>query len=365
MPSQINSLLASTILRLRHEFWNQSTKNLVPKTWGNLTESAHRAVVTVVIPTRGCSWALSENGGCSVCGYVNDSSRDKSIPSEQIITKIKNLLNQVNPNKLIELKLFNSGSFFDERDVPRNLRIEIINLVEKNPNIFQLSVESRPGFILNNLSIVKDTKKLLERIPLEIGIGLESSNNAILRDCWNKGSTFEEYVRSVKTLRSLGVLIKSYILIKPPFLTEVEAINDAMSTAFDAINVGTDVLSFNPCTVQNGTLVHHLQNKNRYQPPWLWSILFIIKAIRQKYPDIDIICEPVAAGKQRGPHNCGKCDKKVLDLINKVLINEQIPEDLSGICACFLIWQFLISTPIEVFRTRDQSKLRLLNPLEE
>jgi radical SAM enzyme (TIGR01210 family) len=365
MPSHINSLLASTIFKLRQEFWNQNTKNPVPKIWGNLTELPHRTVVTVVIPTRGCSWALSEDGGCSVCGYVNDSSRDKSIPSEQIITKIKNLLNQANPNKPIELKLFNSGSFFDERDVPRNLRLEIIDLVKKNPNIFKLSVESRPRFILNNLNIVKETKKLLENILLEIGIGLESSNNVILKDCWNKGSTFEEYDRSVKTLRSLEMLIKSYILIKPPFLTEVEAINDAVSTAYDAINVGTDVLSFNPCTVQNGTLVHHLQNKNRYQPPWLWSILFIIKAIRQKYPDLDIICEPVAAGKQRGPHNCGKCDKTVLDLINKVLTNVQIPEDLSEICSCFSIWQFLISTPIEVFRSRDQSKLRFLNPLQE
>ncbi|MFX0051874.1 MAG: archaeosine biosynthesis radical SAM protein RaSEA [Candidatus Hermodarchaeota archaeon] len=365
MPSQKNSLLASTIFKLRHEFLNQTSKELLPKIWGNLTESTQKTIVTVVIPSRGCSWALSKNGGCSVCGYVNDSSRGRSIPSEQIITKITDLLNQTDPNKLVELKIFNSGSFFDEVDVPRNLRLEIINYVKKNPNIFQLTVESRPGFILHNINIVKETKKMLGKIHLEIGIGLESSNNAILRDCLNKGTTFEEFIRSVKILHSIGILIKSYILIKPPFLTEMEAINDAVSTAYDAINAGTDVLSFNPCNVQNGTLVHHLQKKNQYQPPWLWSILFIIKTVRQKCPDIEIICEPIAAGKQRGSHNCGKCDKEVLDLINKVLINEQIPEDLSGICSCFLIWQFLISTPIEVFRTRNQSKLRLLNPLQE
>lgn len=365
MSLQRNFLLASTILKLRHEFLDQISENYKPKIWSNLTESDQKATITVVMPTHGCSWALSESGGCSVCGYVNDSSRDKSIPSEQILIRIKDLLNQVDPEKPIELKLYNSGSFFDETDIPEKLRLKIIDLIKKTPNIFRLGVESRPEFVLNNLNIVKDTKNSLDSVNLEIGIGLESSNNAILRDCWNKGSSFEEYTRCVEILRLSGIRTKSYILIKPPFLTEAEAIYDALRTSHDAISIRTDVLSLNPCNVQNGTLAHHLQKKDRYQPPWLWSVLYVITTIRQKYPNIEIICEPTAAGKQRGSHNCGKCDKTVLGLINKVIVNEQIPEDLSAICSCFSIWQFLLRTPIEVFRSRNQSKLRRLNPLQE
>ncbi|MFX0185373.1 MAG: archaeosine biosynthesis radical SAM protein RaSEA [Candidatus Hodarchaeota archaeon] len=365
MSSQKNSLLSSTILKLRHEYLNQISENFQPKLWGNVTESTQKTTVTVVIPTRGCSWALSENGGCSVCGYVNDSSRDKSIPSEQILQRIKDLLNQINSKTPIELKLFNSGSFFDEVDVPEILRLKIIDLIKKYPNISCLSIESRPEFILNDFNIIKEIKNSLSSVNLEIGVGLESSNNAILRDCLNKGTTFEEYTRCVKILQSSGIRIKSYILIKPPFLTETEAITDALRTAYDAINVGTDILSFNPCNVQNGTLVNHLQKKNRYQPPWLWSVLFIMKAIRQKYPKIEIICEPTAVGKQRGTHNCGKCDKTVLGLITKILANEQISEDFSKICSCFERWQVLVTTPIEVFRSRNLSKLRRLDPLRE
>ena len=319
----------------------------------------------MVLPTRGCSWALSESGGCSVCGYVNDSSRDRPIPSEQILEQIHYSLNQIVPSKPIELKLFNSGSFFDENDIPRKLRLHILDIVKKTPGVKLLSVESRPEYLFNQQEVIDETNKLLKPIKLEIGMGLESSNNAILKDCWNKGFSIEDYRKSVEIARSQDIRIKTYILIKPPFLTEAEAIYDSIKTTYEAVRIGTNVVSFNPCNIQNGTLVHELAKKDRYQPPWLWSILLIVQTVRNQFPELEIICEPTAAGKRRGTHNCRKCDHKVLDLINKVIINNKIPKDFSKICSCYFKWRLLVETPIEVFRSRNLSKLRLLNPLFE
>ncbi len=365
MPLKRNKLLASTIVRLRNQYLKQRGPDLKPRLWSNTTETEQSIIITMVLPTRGCSWALSESGGCSVCGYVNDSSRDRPIPSEQILEQINYFLNRVVPTKPIELKLFNSGSFFDENDVPRTLRLQILDLVKKTPEVILLSVESRPEYLLNQQKIIDETNRLLKPIKLEIGIGLESSNSAILKDCWNKGFSIEDYRKSVKMAHSQDIRIKTYILIKPPFLTEAEAIYDSIMTTFEAVKIGTNVVSFNPCNIQNGTLVHELTKKDRYQPPWLWSILSIVQSIRNQFPDLEIICEPTAAGKRRGTHNCGKCDHKVLDLIDRVIINEKIPDDLSTICSCFSKWKVLVETPIEVFRSRNLSKLRLLNPLNE
>ncbi|UCE15040.1 MAG: archaeosine biosynthesis radical SAM protein RaSEA [Candidatus Heimdallarchaeota archaeon] len=360
-----NPLLSSTIYKLRQEFLELEKDSLKPKTWFKLTETMEKVVITGVIPTRGCSWALSETGGCSVCGYINDSSRDHKIPSEQIIEHIQQSLNQANPSKPIEFKLFNSGSFFDEDDIPQKLRSQIIDLLKKPNKIRLFSVESRPEYLLNHQDIINETNIRLKPITLEIGVGMESSNDAILRDCWNKGFLLDDYRESVQITRLNGIRIKTYVLIKPPFLTELEAICDSIRTSIDAIEIGTDIISFNPCTVQNGTLVNFLAKKNRFSPPWLWSVLHVIKTIRNQFPEQELICEPIAAGKQRGPHNCGKCDKNVLDLINRVINSKQIPNDLSNICPCYKRWQVLVTTPIEVFRTRNHSKLRFLNPLNE
>jgi uncharacterized Fe-S cluster-containing MiaB family protein len=80
LTSRRNKLLVSTIFNLRREYLNSINPDIQPKIWSNTTETEQNIIITTVIPTRGCSWALSEAGGCSVCGYVNDSSNDKLIP---------------------------------------------------------------------------------------------------------------------------------------------------------------------------------------------------------------------------------------------------------------------------------------------
>ncbi|MFX0014218.1 MAG: archaeosine biosynthesis radical SAM protein RaSEA [Promethearchaeota archaeon] len=365
MQRRKNNLLASTIFDIRQKYFRHRNPGFQPKLWSSITETKLKTVITMVIPSRGCSWAFSDSGGCSVCGYVNDSSYNQHIPEEMILERFNQSLKQVNSTKPIEYKLFNSGSFFDEKDIPQKLRLNLIENIKKSTSVSKLSVESRPEYLINNLNVVKKTKELLEPIELEIGVGFESSNNTILIDCWNKGFLVEDYKRSVEKIRTLDIRIKTYILIKPPFLTEREAINDTLMTVKDTIDIGTEVISLNPCNIQNGTLVKDLYQQDRYQSPWLWSILLIVKKIRDQYPDLEVICEPIAAGKQRGTHNCGKCDKFVLNLIERVINNEEITKDLSKICSCFLKWKFLVESPIESFRTRNLSKLRKLSPLYE
>ena len=36
--------------------------------------------LTIILRTKGCSWALGEMGGCSMCGYVQDAVRTEINP---------------------------------------------------------------------------------------------------------------------------------------------------------------------------------------------------------------------------------------------------------------------------------------------
>ncbi len=360
-----NKLLTSKIQEIRNKHLAQISDNVNPKIWSSVSENEEYITVTIVIPSRGCSWALGEYGGCSVCGYINDSSRDRVVPIEIIIKHLTKLLVETEYSKKIEVQIFNSGSFFDEKDVSSDLRSRIISLITNVPNVFKLAVECRTEYIIKEKSIIEETIKQLKGVILEIGIGLESSNDTILRDCWNKGTTLENYKKSVKILQTLGVKIKSYIFIKPPFLTERDAIRDTIITISEVAKIGTDVISINPCNVQNGTLVNELFRQNRYRPPWLWSVLHIIQTATKIAPDTAIICDPSAAGKLRGAHNCGKCDKTVLHLLTKAINKEKLPSDLSQICSCYNKWEIIISTPSEFLRIRNIAKLQRLSLLQE
>ena len=352
-----NKLVASKVLLLRQEYLKK-IKGRDPKLWSEITENNEHSIITVVIPTKGCSWALSEFGGCSVCGYINDSSRDLSIPISNILLEIERLLKETETKKSIILKIFNSGSFFDETDVPKNLRQNIIELIKKYPNCSQLSVESRPEYVIKHIEIVEETKKSIDPTILEVGIGLESSNNSILSDCWNKGIRVSDYNQAVWILKKIGIKIKTYIFVKPPFLTEFEALFDSLATINHAVSQGTDSISINPCSVQNGTLAYYLYKQDRYQPPWLWTILLLVFYTKTQYPHVELICEPTAGGKPRGTHNCGKCDKKVLDYIKDIINNQPAPTDYSQICSCANRWYTLIKSPIDSYQTSKLSKLR-------
>ncbi|MCK5342523.1 MAG: archaeosine biosynthesis radical SAM protein RaSEA [Candidatus Heimdallarchaeota archaeon] len=365
MHKQVNPLISDRIQEIRHTYLTQVSDTSHSKIWSGVSEKEDYITVTIVIPSKGCSWALSDNGGCSVCGYVNDSSRENQIPVTKIEDELRRLIIEPKYNKPLELQIFNSGSFFDKSDVPEELRNTIIDLIKSSGQIIKLSIECRPEFILKEKKAIKETLKRLSKIKLEIGIGLESSNNAILLDCWNKGTTLEDYESSLIYLQSIGVQVKSYVFIKPPFLSEQEALRDSIKTVFDAKQMGTDVISINPCNIQNGTLIYELFRKDEYQPPWLWTVLHLIMIANEIAPNIEIICDPTAAGKERGAHNCGKCDKIVLKLIEKAVQREKLPDTFSEICSCYLNWEILMNTPWESFRTRKLSKLRKLNPLKE
>ncbi len=365
MLNKTNPLLTRKIKGIRQDYLTHISDKSHAKIWSSVSEKENLLIITVLIPSRGCSWALSESGGCSVCGYVNDSSRENKIPIKLIKEELTRVIIDVEYTKPLELQIFNSGSFFDKDDVPEELRDLLIDLITQSGKVIKLSVECRPEYILKEKKVIEKLLKQLSNVSLEIGLGLESSNNAILQDCWNKGTTLENFKSSLEYLHSIGITVKSYVFIKPPFLNEQEALRDAIKTIIDAQHLGSDVISINPCNVQNGTLIYELFRKNEYQSPWLWTVLQVIKMSNELFPNSTIICDPTAGGKERGAHNCGKCDKLVLKLIEKAVQKEKLPENFSKICSCYSNWKILMNTPWETFRIHNLSKLRRLNPLRE
>jgi archaeosine synthase beta-subunit len=282
----------------------------------------------IIFRTKGCSWALKS--GCSMCGYFNDSMW-QDVSSQDLLAQLNIAMKKYTNQKFI--KIFTSGSFFDSSEIKSNVRKKILNILFEKAD--KISVESRPEYV--NDETLNDVKSIVGSKKLEIGIGLETSNDYIRKKCLNKGFNFSEYKKAANVMKKHKVELKTYVLIKPPFLTEKESIKDAIKTAEDIKNI-TDSISFNPTNVQRNTFVNYLWNRRKFRPPWLFSIVEILKESKKFLEDKKIKCDTVGGGNIRGAHNCKLCDKKFLDAIEEFSLtqNPNVFKDLD--CECKEKW---------------------------
>jgi len=272
--------------------------------------------LTVILPTVGCSW-----DSCYMCSYTLDS--DKNATQKSIF---REFLNAVKSKKAEILKIFTSGSFFDEREVSRETREKIYKKALEF-GFRKVVVESRPEFIDERVAEEIENSGM----EVEVGIGVETSNDLYREYLINKGFSFDEFVRASKILKDVAK-IKAYLLLKPPFLTEKEAVKDVLKSIMDVRDYA-DVISLNLMTVHKNTVVERMWLKGAYRPPWLWSAVEILKRA-EGY----IICDPVGGGKKRGPHNCFKCDRDVVKEI-KLFSLSQDKKVFKKECECFELWK--------------------------
>lgn len=278
--------------------------------------------LTIILRTTGCYWAKKE--GCIMCGYSKEAS--DLVRPENILKQLEYVRENVSSVELV--KIFTSGSFFDSAELSKEIRSKTYDFVE-DLGSRKLIVESRPEF-------VQEAREAIERdFILEVGIGVESTSDFVRRMI-RKGFTFEEFRKASEFLRDIGVGVKAYLLLKPPFLSEGEAIEDAISSSKNLLDDElADLISLNPTNVQSGTYVEWLWRKRLYRPPWLWSVVEVLKAVSGIGT---IISDPVAAGKRRGPHNCGVCDEKVADAVRNFSLSQK-RNYLEMDCDCKAWWE--------------------------
>jgi radical SAM enzyme (TIGR01210 family) len=280
---------------------------------------------TIIFRTKGCYWA--QKGGCTMCGYTYDAA--VTPPTyEDIMSQYRSVEDKIDGSVV---KLFTSGSFLDKSEVPEGARKEILSDLSRKAS--KVIVETRPEFVTDN--IVLEAKKYAGR--LEIAVGLETSNDKIRIECINKNFLFKDFVRASEVAKGHGVTTKAYLLLKPPFICEKDALEDVVRSVFDAAPyAGT--ISINLCNVQRGTIVNELFMEKAYRPPWLWTIVEAIKRVHGKTGSV-IMSDPLAAGSARGPHNCYRCDAEFAEAIRKYSLTQDISVFDGLACDCRLQWE--------------------------
>jgi len=235
----------------------------LPYGWFNEQElslqGAVKEVSAILLTNRECPYS------CLMCDLWKHTTKE-TVPAGAIPAQIEFALEKLSP--ATHLKLFNSGSFFDPRAIP----------VEDYPRIASLSSEFENVLVESHTAFIGEECVEFSRIlsgQLQVAIGLETVHPEIL-PVLNKGMSLEDFKLSVGFLQSNGISTRAFILLRPPFLSEVEGVEWACRSIDFAFACGVDVCSVIPVRAGNGAL-DKLALDAYFQEPAIQSLERVIE----------------------------------------------------------------------------------------
>ncbi|HTL66813.1 MAG TPA: hypothetical protein VL200_04055 [Lacunisphaera sp.] len=159
-----------------------------------------------------------------------------------------------------QVKLYNSGSFFDPAAIPPSDYAAIARRLAFAANVV---VESHPRLVGERTLQLRD----LLGGPLEVAMGLETAHPAVLKKL-NKGFDLPQFARAAEFLQRERIALRVFLLVHPPFLTEAEGLAWTAKSAEFAFGCGASAVTLIPTRVGNGAM-DRLLASGEFTPPKL------------------------------------------------------------------------------------------------
>lgn len=225
-----------------------------------LVEQEHSAtkeivpVATLFLTNRECPWR------CLMCDLWKNTLTE-TVPIGAIPAQITYALAQLPPAR--QIKLYNSGSFFDTKAIPPE---DHDTIAKQTANFERVIVECHPSLI--GQSCLQFASKIAAK--LEVAMGLETVHPQILAKL-NKRMTTDDFVKSADLLRKNNIDLRVFILVKPPFMREEESVEWAARSLDFAFDCGATAATLIPTRAGNGAM-EALEAAGDFSPPRLTTL---------------------------------------------------------------------------------------------
>ncbi len=291
----------------------------------------------------GCKW-VSDNGGCTFCGFWNATNFGEKIPNEDYFHQTTQVLldSEIDAKNYHIISLYNDGSLFEEREIEFDVVLKICQMIAQLPSIQRIVIETKV-IDLEEEKIVALTQVLGET-ELEIAVGFESANQLIRELCINKNFSAPLFEQKVEMLQRHGVRLVPLIMIKPPFLTEKMAIEDVVASLVYLESFNLPRIDFELATIEKHTLMHDLWKHDLYTPPRLWTLNEILNRRETLELKTEIYISPpnYTVKALAYSENCSDCNQDMNNAI-QAFNRSQTATAFNGItCECKMPWQQLI-----------------------
>ncbi|MES2221293.1 MAG: radical SAM protein [Acidobacteriota bacterium] len=228
--------------------------------WSFLVEEERSAagnvvqIATVFLTNRECPWR------CLMCDlWQNTLTSDTPIGA--IPAQINFALQNLRP--ATQIKLYNSGSFFDRKAIPPQDYASIAQLVAPFERVI---VECHPALVGEDCLRFRD--HLSAR--LEVAMGLETVHPEILNRL-NKRMSLYQFQEAADRLRENDIDLRVFILVKPPFMPQAEVLEWTSRALEFAFNCGATAASLIPTRAGNGAM-EDLAASGDFSPPSLATL---------------------------------------------------------------------------------------------
>ncbi len=267
-------------------------------------------VLTVFLTNRECPFH------CLMCDLWKNTV-DEPLPDGALAGQLEWAL--TNAGTVKHIKLYNSGSFFDKRAVPVREREAIASIVKGFETVI---VECHPFFINDECPDFRDKTGA----DLQVAMGLECANPRIL-SLLNKRMTLGDFADRTEFLLDNDIFTRAFILLRPPFLEEEEAIFWSKRSIDFAFDTGCECCTIIPVRGGNGSM-EKLQENGLFGLPSLTSLERVLEYGIEKQAgrvfadtwDLELFSK------------CNKCYKSRLERITEMNLQQRIIWDIE--CDC-------------------------------
>jgi radical SAM enzyme (TIGR01210 family) len=234
--------------------------------WAFLAEderSASRDIVkvaTIFLTNRECPFR------CLMCDLWKNTTNE-AVPPGATAKQIEYALARLPTCQ--QVKLYNSGNFFDPLAIPREDYQAIANRVRCFENVV---VENHPRLCGDDCLRFRD----LLGTSLEVALGLETIHPELL-PALNKRMSLADFDRAVVFLRDNGIAVRAFVLLGLPLMSEESAIEWTLRSIGHAFAVGAGCCSIIPMRAGNG-IMDRLAAEGRFTPPRLRSLEAVLKS---------------------------------------------------------------------------------------
>jgi radical SAM enzyme (TIGR01210 family) len=220
-----------------------------PDASGNIVRTS-----TIFLTNRECPWK------CVMCDLWRNTT-EHPVPPGTIPAQIDHALAALPPAS--QVKLYNSGSFFDLQAIPISDHSAI---AARLANFNRVIVESHPLLVGQSCLAFRS----MLHGQLEVAMGLETARPEALNRL-NKGMTLDDFAKAARFLRDHDISLRTFLLVQPPFIPLTEAefwLHHSIDFAFDH---GASVVSLIPTRAGNGAM-EQLQAAGDFTAPTLANL---------------------------------------------------------------------------------------------
>jgi hypothetical protein len=209
---------------------------------------------TVFLTNRECPWR------CVMCDLWRNTLTE-TVPRGAISQQIDYALEHMSAAR--QIKLYNSGSFFDVRAISPEDHPAIAARVGAFERVI---VECHPALVGDACLGFRD--RLNGR--LEVAMGLETVQPEVLARL-NKRMTLKHFESAAQYLREHEIDLRVFILVKPPFMQEENALEWAARSLDFAFACGATAATLIPTRGGNGAM-EELAAVSDFSPPALRTL---------------------------------------------------------------------------------------------